>query len=246
MSKTLVTILFALTLAGCKARAVPDAQPPATGIFAKHMQQALIQTIATTDSGRHVGVVRLRITLDANSAPIACKAQPSPGQEKLLPAGVPLSNFKALARLVEAQCWKTIYPRVPAALYGAKDTVDVIAPLVVMLPAADPASLRGQANAQRAFFWQHLLRDQPVTSVGNVSVYYQGNAQGKVEQCLVQIHPHPLRPADFRLDSELQARLNARCLATNLSLLPGYSANANGVAEGYSELEYAPWRVGRP
>lgn len=247
MLKALSASLLTLALVGCKARAIPEADPQVMKTFTHEMQQAVTQAIATADTGQQIGVVKLRVTLDEHSAPIACKAVRARDREGLLPADIPRTPFKALAKVVEEQCWKTIYPAVPAALYEEDRSVEVVAPLIVMLPAAAqaPGTARRQANAQRAFFWQHLLRDQPVNSIGRVSVYYQANAQGKVEDCLVQIYPHPLRPDDFRLDGKLQAQLNSRCQALDLSQLPGFSADMHGVAKGYSELEYAPWRVGR-
>ncbi|CAM3130629.1 hypothetical protein ACU5P1_14340 [Pseudomonas plecoglossicida] len=119
--------------------------------------------------------------------------------------------------------------------------LEVRAPMVVVLPAA-PRSV----TAQQQYFWEHLLRDQPVTSIGRAAVHYQGNAQGKVEGCLVQLFPHPLRQDAFRLDGNLQAQLNSRCMALDLSKMPGFAYDEQGVASGYSEVDYAPWRVGRP
>ncbi|WP_182774194.1 hypothetical protein [Pseudomonas monteilii] len=41
------------------------------------------------------------------------------------------------------------------------------------------------------------------------------------------------------------AELNSRCMALDVSQLPSFSTDAHGQAKGYSELEYAPWKVGR-
>ncbi|MFJ4345659.1 hypothetical protein [Pseudomonas sp. NPDC089401] len=238
-----------ITLAGCQSPTSAKVDEAAFKTFTHDMQQVLKLGIVTADTGKQVGVVMLKVTLDPHSAPIACQASKAPAKyEMQLPADVPRSDFKALASMVEAQCWKTIYPLAPEGVQEKDGTVQVLAPIYVLLPAAAQASgsERRQANAQREFFWQHLLRDQPVDSIGRVSVYYQANALGKVEGCLVQVYPHPLRPDDFRLDGNLQARLNSRCMGLNLSQLPGFATDAQGVAKGYSELEYAPWRVGRP
>ena len=85
-----------------------------------------------------------------------------------------------------------------------------------------------------------------MTSIGRASVYYEANAQGHVEGCLVQLYPHPLRRDAFRLDGNLQAQLNSRCMALDLRKMPGYVTDERGLASGYSEVDYAPWRVGRP
>lgn len=245
LSPALLTAAL-VALAGCQSKPAPPKVPKT---FIHDMQQALISSIASANTGKQVGVVRLRVTLNRHSAPIACKAlRAPPRHDLLLPADIPRSDFKTLASLVEAQCWVTIYPVVPDALYDENNTVEIVAPLVVNLTTAAQASgsVRGVANAQREYLWQHLLRDEPVTSVGNAAVYYQANAQGKVEGCLVQLYQHPLRPDDFRLDGDLQARLTHRCMALDLSLMPGFSPDMHGVANGSSKMEYAPWRVGRP
>ncbi|MNE62210.1 hypothetical protein D3C80_1574790 [compost metagenome] len=75
-------------------------------------------------------------------------------------------------------------------------------------------------------------------------MFYQANTQGKVDGCLVQLSPNPLREDAFRLDGNLQAQLNSRCMKLDLSKMPGFSSNEQGKAEGYSEVDYAPWMVG--
>jgi hypothetical protein len=237
-----------IALAGCQHQPAPDADKQARQMFISDMQKALTLGIATADTGGQVGVVMLQVILDEHSAPTRCKARKAPpNREALLPADVTRTNFKKLASVVEAQCWKTIYPVVPKSMRDKDGTVDIRAPLVVQLPAWSqaPDTARRKANAQREFFWQHLFGDQAVSSIGRASVYYEANAQGKVQGCLVQIYPHPLREDDFRLDGKLQAQLNSRCMALDLSSLPGFKADMHGVAKGYSELEYAPWRVNR-
>lgn len=247
LSPALLSVALFL-LPGCQSHVAEKVDPQARKTFVSDMQQALKLGIATADTDEQVGVVMLTVKLDQHSSPTLCKASKAPVRlEMQLPADVKRSDFKALASMVEAQCWKTIYPVVPEGMRDEDGTVEVRAPMFVLLSAAAqaPGTPRRQVIAQREYFWQHLLRDQPVNSIGRVSVYYQANAQGKVEDCLVQIYPHPLQPNDFRLDGTLQAQLNSRCQTMDLSRLPGFSPDMHGVAKGYSELEYAPWRVGR-
>ena len=237
-----------IALAGCQSRPASEADKQARQTFVSDMQQALKLGIATADTDKQIGVVMLDVKLDQHSAPVSCKASKAPIKyETVLPADLPRSDFKALASVVEAQCWKTIYPVVPKSLRDEDGTVEVRTPLFVVLPAAAqaPETARRKANAQREFFWQRLFRDLPVDSIGRASLYYDANAQGKVQGCLVQIYPHPNRPDDFRLDGKLQAEVNSRCMALDLSKLPGFSADEHGRAKGYSEMEYAPWKVGR-
>lgn len=243
-----VAAVALIALAGCQSRSTSEADKLARQAFVSDMQQALKLGIVTADTGKQIGVVMLDVTLDQNSAPIGCKARKAPMRyERVLPAELVRTDFKALASMVEAQCWKTVYPVVPKSLREEDGTAKVRAPLFIELPAAAqaPDTARRQANAQREFFWQQLFRDQPVNSIGRASLYYEANAQGKVQGCLVQIYPHPSRPDDFRLDGQLQAELNRHCMALDLANLPGFKAGSEGVAKGYSELEYAPWKVGR-
>lgn len=240
-----------ITLIGCQsspsADRPADVDPQALKTFTVNTQQALQRSIALAPTGEQMGAVTLQVTFDRQSAPVACKAEKAPFKYgALLPADVTPTDHQALANLVEALCWKTIYPVVPAALYNDDETVEVRAPIIVQLPRAvqAPGTARYRAIAQREYFWQQLLRDLPVTSIGKASVFYQANAQGKVDGCLVQLSPNPLREDAFRLDGNLQAQLNSRCMKLDLSKMPGFSSNEQGKAEGYSEVDYAPWMVG--
>jgi hypothetical protein len=250
--KTLPSVLLATTLiclAGCKTHSAPPVDEQALKTFTHDMQQALYRSIVLANTGEQVGAVMLKVTLDRNSAPIGCESRRAPlSYEQQLPAGVMRSDRQALNSLVEAQCWKTIYPVVPKDQLDKKGEVEVRAPMVLVLPAAvqAPGSDRYRVTAQQQYFWQHLLRDQPVSSIGRASVTYQASAQGQVEGCLVQLYPHPLRPDAFRLDGTLQAQLNSRCMALDLSKMPGFASNEPGPVNGYSVVDYAPWRVGRP
>lgn len=252
MFKSLSPLLAAaalITLTGCQSKPAPEVDEQARQTFVTDMQRTLMHSMATADTGEQIGAVLLDVTLDRQSAPTRCKAVRAPVKYRMgLPTDVVPTDIIALTRLVEAQCWKTIYPVVPEAMRDEDGTVDVRAPLYIVLPHADqaPGTLRRKAYAQRDFFWQHLLRDQPVTSIGKATLYYQANAQGKVEGCLVQLYPHPLRTDAFRLDGNLQAQLNSRCMALDLSKLPGFEVDAQGLATGYTEMDYAPWRVNRP
>ncbi len=250
MFRTLFPVLVAATLIalpGCQHQRASEAEKQARQAFVSDMQQALRLGIATADTGPQIGVVMLKVELDSSSAPVSCKASRAPLRyENQLSAELVRTDFKSLASVVEAQCWNTIYPVVPQALREDNGTAQIRAPLLVVLPASAqaPGTARRRSNAQREFFWQQLFGNLPVDSIGRASVYYQANAQGKVQGCLVQIYPHPLRPDDFRLDGKLQARLNNRCMTLDLANLPGFKAEDDGLAKGYSEMEYAPWKVG--
>lgn len=245
MLKSIPILCLVAALAGCHNRTAQPVDEQARQAFTRDMMQVLQRGIRQADTGAQVGAVSLKITLDRHSAPIGCEATRARAKHRLLlPSDVSTTDFQALARLVEAQCWKNIYPLVPPTMVDDDGMTEIVAPMILMLPKKlqAPGTPRRQANAQRDYFWQHLLRDQQVNSIGRASVYYQANARGKVEGCLVRLYPHPMRMAEFRLDGELQARLNNRCMALDLRDLPGFVADQ----QGYTALDYAPWRVGQP
>ncbi|MFT0866418.1 hypothetical protein [Pseudomonas sp. CAM1A] len=131
-----------LTLVACSAN--PEARakvdPAALAGFTAAMQSALINRIDAANQGTLVGVVTLKLTLDRNNRPIACKAmRSSPAHERLLPIWANASPLSQLKQLVEHECWRTTYPPVPDSLFE-DGHVDVIAPLVLMprLPTPMP------------------------------------------------------------------------------------------------------------
>ncbi|CAM4115126.1 hypothetical protein CCOS865_03609 [Pseudomonas reidholzensis] len=250
-----IALLCLLTLAGCKT-SEPAATDTAEAIdpkvmqqFVGDMQKTLQTNIANAVRGTLVGAVKLSIKLDQTYAPVACKAQePGPKLASLLPADANRSDFKSLAAAVEAQCWKTVYPPVPAGAYDEDGTVEIVAPLILM-PSANqqppnPAWVARQQ--QREFFWQQLLREQPVDSIGVAIIRYQANSQGKVQGCLIELRPSAARADAFRMDGGLQSRLSSACMALDLQRMPGFAPDPQGKMEGFALVEYAPWKVGRP
>jgi hypothetical protein len=122
------------TLMACSAPPQVNAKVDAITMasFTAAMQSALINRIAAANQGTLVGVVTLKLTLDRNNQPTACKAMhSSPAVQSLLPPLTVTSDFKQLAQLVERQCWETTYPPVPEGLFE-DDQVEVIAPLILM------------------------------------------------------------------------------------------------------------------
>ncbi|MEE1890924.1 hypothetical protein [Pseudomonas carassii] len=122
------------TLMACSAtpQASTKVDPITMASFTAAMQSALINRIAAANQGTLVGVVTLKLTLDRNNQPTACKAmRSSPAVQSRLPPLTVTSDFKQLAQLVERQCWQTTYPPVPEGLFENNE-VEVIAPLVLM------------------------------------------------------------------------------------------------------------------
>ncbi|BFO04685.1 hypothetical protein KNHN1_30630 [Pseudomonas guariconensis] len=233
-----------LSLAACQASTVTPAEKP----FIEAMQSVLANDVTTATQGKLSGAVDLKVTLDRQSRPVACSTQPGkPEYAAKLPAEVVRSAYPVLARAVERQCWKTIYPLVPSELYGGEETVQITAPIVIVAPWPTLASDHPWRihEARKAFFWQQLMREQPVDSVGQAVIRYQADAQGKVTGCLVDLAPVPQRTDAFRLDGQLQADLSRRCMQLDLRDMPSFMLEAQAPAENHTVVEYAPWKVGR-
>ena len=133
-----------LTLAACSANPEARAKVDAAALagFTAAMQSALINRIDAANQGTLVGVVTLKLTLDRNNRPTACKAvRSSPAHERLLPIWANASPLDQLKQLVEHECWRTTYPPVPDSLFE-DGHVDVIAPLVLMPRLPTPMPLR--------------------------------------------------------------------------------------------------------
>lgn len=167
--KSIPILWLVAALAGCHNRTAQPVDEQARQAFTRDMMQVLQRGIRHADTGAQVGAVSLKITLDRQSAPIGCEATRARAKHRLLlPSDVPTTDFQALARLVEAQCWKNIYPLVPPTMVDDDGITEIVVPMILMLPKElqAPGTPRRQANAQRDYFWQHLLRDQQVNSIG--------------------------------------------------------------------------------
>ncbi|HKS11805.1 MAG TPA: hypothetical protein VJS90_02085 [Pseudomonas sp.] len=252
----LLSGLLALSmLPGCQTNnpaSTPDAetraaQAQAKTTFVRQFQQVLIHDLAAANRDGLSGSLSLMVTLDRQNRPVACEVQRTrPSLLKNLPQGQSAFYPQALSDLVVEQCWKGIYPRVPAHMIGDDKTIDVLAPLFVLPQGPEGMSAGWRTdNARRDFFWQQLMREQPVDSIGVASVIYRGDAQGKVLDCVANLHPNPLRPDAYKVNGTLQETLSTRCKALDLRAMPGFEPDAQGMVLGSVLVEYAPWKVGR-
>lgn len=249
-----VILLGVLALSACKTSGVvgnnvDKVDDKVMQQFTADVQHNLQLNILSASRGKLVGAARLHVTLNKRSEPVACKVTAAaPKHSAMLPADVVRSDFATLANVIEAQCWMTVYPKVPEPLFSEDDSVEMVAPVIVMLPAhwKNAHASWDLRQQQRQYFWHQLMRTQPVDSIGTAVIRYQANAQGKVQGCLIDLQPTRLRTDAFRLDSALQARLNSACLGLDLQAMPGFAPDPHGRVEGYALVEYAPWKVGRP
>lgn len=236
-------------LAGCAhvSRPTPaEVDPKAMQEYTTTMQRVLRNSLAQNLQEETVGALKLQVSYNRQGQPLTCKvAHAAVHAERDLPAELTRTRWDVLQRNVERQCWNTLYPKAPEALYDDKGIIEVVAPLVVVLPG--PPHAQWQAgNAQRAFFWQHLVSKEKVDSFGVAMIRYRADAQGKPLGCLVYLTPSPARPDGFKLDTELQNRLGSQCMKLDLSQLPETTLNEHQQVEGLITVEYAPWKRPRP
>ena len=251
MSNSLLrfTLLPLVLLAGCSsAPPKPEAStaPEVMQQFQRTFQTALRQSIASSVEQDLIGATRLRLKVNREGRAVACKAVPAtPDISQGAAALQPFTDRAAFDRFVERQCWQTVYPKAPEALYDDKGLIEVVAPVAVVFSTAQPAPWQ-QQNRQRAFFREKLLASEQVDSIGVAIISYQTDATGKATGCLVHLMPSVVRPDDFKLDGDLQSRLTGTCMKLDLSRMPGFALNQQQQAEGMISLQYAPWVVGRP
>ena len=211
----------------------------------QHFQQAFSAAVYRSISARvqeeTSGALSLRIIADRQGRALSCEAGPARFKsDEQLPAEVPRSDPAKFARQMEEYCRQGIYPTGPEALYDDKGQIELVAPVYVVFPDRGFSGWR-LVNAQRQFFGEHLLKGEQASSIGTLVVRYQRDASG----CLVDLRPHPLRPADFKLDGALLGRLNAACMKLDLHQVPGLDKLDEKKPVGVVSMEYAPWTVGR-
>ena len=70
------------------------------------------------------------------------------------------------------------------------------------------------------------------------------DSSGQVRECAASLDPHSLRPSEFRQDDALLAGLVQRCKQLDMSTMPGFVANAQGMTSAFHRVEYTPWKAG--
>jgi hypothetical protein len=233
-------VLACLLLAGCGSRTAGLTPRPV--VFVEQMSATLMRELLLANQAQLSGRVSLAVTLDHRGAPLSCKARSVPDEHG--PSGR-LVAPPALLELVRQQCQHGVFPRPPQAMLDSRRQVQLVAPLIFPARPASPGAyseyLKHQAPRQ-AYAWKQLLGGETPRSVGSAFFWYEGDASGKVNRCLVQLMPGITAPRFFQRDTALAARLQERCLALDLRQLPGFALDHQGVAQGHLQLDYAPWK----
>lgn len=243
----------ALALTGCQSpkinKAVPiksESEQAAFDRFLAEFQPTVARHMLAANSQSAVGKHKLRITFNRKNEVLSCRVD-SPRLQSL-PSMEQRMNADRLARLINQECWKIIYPLVPEHLFTDDGTVEMVVALIFHpLQAALAAQwrLRYEYQARSDYFWQQLLIHRPVDSIGVAGFRFQANAQGKVEGCLVSLDPASVRRDAFKFDNALQEQLTAQCKTLDLRQMPGFRVDETGLMQDYVEVSYAPWKVGR-
>ncbi|QLL16057.1 hypothetical protein [Pseudomonas chlororaphis] len=237
-----------LALAGCQTQAVTPAQPLAAddiqqqkmNSFARQFSGVLVRNAFAANGQGLVGSVDLKVKINRQNQVLSCEIRPN----------AQLAPVLALESLARQVCWDSLFPEMPAELFGSEGEQEIVAPMVfpILLDESTPERQRRldavEAYAQSRFFWTQTLGKQPVDSIGKAHVRFVANAQGQVQECLVNLDPVGERRDAFKLDSDLQARLTAQCKQMNLRQMPGFKVGDKGLARGNVLVEYAPWKGG--
>lgn len=261
------TILLSLSLAGaygltgCQSASTDKPAPAKSATaqsatekaaydkFLAEFQPAVVRHLLATNRQGAVGAKNLRIKFDRTNEMLSCAAESAKAPWVLSsPSMSQRRDSGSLARLVNQECWKIIYPVIPDHFFGPDGTADIVVPLIFgPVPVAAAASQRQrlQYQAQSDYFWQQLLVNRAVDSIGIAGFRFQANTQGQVEGCLVSLDPAPVRRDAFKFDNALQEQLTRQCKTLDLRQMPGFLPDENGRVQGYVEVAYAPGKVGR-
>lgn len=241
--------LYAFYLAGCTAAGqhTPRETPAqAEAQFTRQMLDILQNDLQLANQQDLVGAVLLDVTLERNGRPSACRARLAPQKyTSRMPADAVWSPEQALTALVTDQCRKSLFPIPPKAMRNHQGQLQVVAPIRFM-PSEGSSAVREylrQRVPRQAFAWQHLMAGETVIGTGYAFFWFEGDANGKVTRCLVELTPDRFAPSRFKPDNLLKQRLHARCMALDLRRMPGFALDSQGANRGHVELEYAPWKL---
>lgn len=222
-----------------------DGQSPEVAAFGAELAHIIQGNTSLHIRGNLVGIVRLKFLTDRQGRALACEAlAPDASLLERQPVTSRTSPAEVVASVVEDVCWKTVFPQAPDGLYGPEGTLEVILPMIIdQVPEQDSGWLRN--NAQRAFLHEHLVSREQFDSIGIAVISFRATAQGRVENCLVNLLPSEARPDAYKLDTALQDRLGEACMKLDMRQVPGFRSNSEAFRTGLVNVEYAPWSLFR-
>ncbi|WP_129405700.1 hypothetical protein [Pseudomonas protegens] len=238
-----------LTLGACQSKT-----PEQSAAQALETQKSLEFSVAISEvlrrnmmAANHQGLsgaVKLRIKLNRHNDVLDCTVRPGSGDVSQVLATPTLLH---LARQV---CWNTLFPAAAPEAFGDGDIINAIAnlefPRFSQLPSREQQVYRLSSSLyqQSRFFWEQAVAGPGIDSIGVASFYYTANAQGQVQECLVNLERSAFRPEAFKTDAALRQRLTQRCQQLDLRQMPGFVSQPDGLSRGEVLVEYMPWRGG--
>lgn len=249
--------LTAVLLAGCQSATIdPDSPPKLTqaqekeqavqrGVYEKLISSVLAREGDLANAQGRDGSFNLMLTLDDKNRIIGCGTQPN----KKVDARVYPYNRK-LALDLRSICWTAVFPELPSSLIDPKSkTASVVAPVLVYpLVGLSPETRARrdaalQDKAQNDFLFKQLLAPMPIDSIGVATLMMMTDSTGQVRECAASLDPHAMRPSEFRHDDGLLAGLVQRCKQLDLSAMPGFVPNTQGMSSAFYRVEYTPWKA---
>lgn len=250
----LVITLASLLMAGCQTAPQSDALTPEQAQANAQQRlrfEALMSNVLRKAAGRNntqdlSGSFNLVMRVDRDNQVVGCATQPN---KKIDPKQYPYNP--TLAAELRSICWTQVLPPVPASLFNPDEKiVTVVAPVVVYPLGGLNAEQRNarsailQRTTQNDFLYTRLIAPQPVDSIGVATVVLMSDSSGHVKECAASLGPHTLRPQAFKQDDALLGSLITRCKQLNISAMPGFVANADGMTSVVNRIEYTPWKAG--
>lgn len=250
----LIITLASLVLTGCQTTSHSDTLTPEqakANALQRQRFEALMSNVLRKAAGRNntqdlSGSFNLVMRVDRDNQVVGCGTQPN---KKLDPKLYPYNP--TLAAQLRSICWTQVLPPVPASLFNSEENVvKVVAPVVVYPLGGLNAEQRNMRNAilqrteQNDFLYARLIAPQPVDSIGVATLVLMSDSSGQVKECAASLGPHSLRPQAFKQDDALLGGLISRCKQLNVSAMPGFVANANGMTSIVNRIEYTPWKAG--
>lgn len=252
-TRVFAVVVGTTALTACQSAPAPQGAQPelspeqaAYGHFLTQFQTMVRQQMLAANKDRAVGARKLVITFDRRNAILSCHAASAKAPlVSAMPTAKTRRDVERLGTLIDRECWKVIYPLVPEHFFNEQGTVEIVAPMIFPPTHAERQEARVLRRAQSDFFWQQLMIDRPVDSIGRATFRVQADALGNVQNCLVSLEPVHVRRDAFKLDSAWQTLLAQQCKELKLQDMPGFTQQEQWRAYGTVAVEYAPSKVGR-
>ena len=256
LKPTLCFALAMLMLAGCQSTAPVSPltaqqkldRQKATSMFKTRFSHILKRAGDLANTQGRNGAFNLVVTINDKNEVVRCETQ----SNTYIPVPALAYNSR-LARDLASICWTAVLPTVPDFLFDPEEkSLRIVAPVMV-LPLTDlsPDAQKSREaklleKAQNNALFDHLLAPLPIDSIGIATLVVMSDSAGRVQECAASLDPHGLRPQNFKQDDALLGGLIKRCKQLDMTTLPGFKPNAQGMSSLVVQMEYTPWKAGLP